>query len=68
MTIDFKHIIIRFESMDTWKIINKHSGCDIALIIFWKPWNKYVLAPYDEIIFDVSCLKDIILFIESLNH
>lgn len=65
--IEFKHIMIIHETEKVFKIVNKHSKSDIAVIEYFKPWRCWVLSPYDQIVFDIACLEDIVKFMKSIE-
>ena len=46
-------------------IRNKESNFLLGQIKFYPQWRKYVFEPSEEVIFDTSCLKDIISFMEE---
>jgi hypothetical protein len=69
----YKHITI-IEQKDTYvdrtvyDIVNNKSGAGLAVLYYYEPWKKYVFTQYDspdQIIFDNSCLRDIIDFLEN---
>jgi len=66
-----KHIIIKSDEIVNghiiFKVINKHYRGDIALIEYYPTWKKYVLSPYNDIVFDISCLEEIIIFMKSIK-
>jgi hypothetical protein len=67
----FKHIIIEDFSEDgittKFRITNKHDGYHLGTIEYYKTWKKYVFNPSNSSIFDESCLKDIIKFIQGVE-
>jgi hypothetical protein len=67
----YKHITIYNDETQThndksfYVVINTKNE-DILGYIYYEPkWNQYVFQAEPEIIFSVSCLKDIIDFIEN---
>lgn len=48
-----------------FNIRNKESNFLLGQIKFYPQWRKYVFEPSEEVIFDTSCLKDIISFMEE---
>ena len=46
--------------------VKNKKGQLLGLISFYPDWNKYIFEPAANIIFDQSCLRDIIDFL--VNH
>lgn len=46
------------------------STLDVALgvISFWSAWRQFTFQPYEETVFDVKCLKEIIEEVERMNN
>lgn len=55
-----------FEEHLVYRVYNKKSNMQIALISYYKPWKKYVFSTQTEHVFDVSCLENIIEFMNTL--
>jgi len=71
--MEFRHIIIEeMEPVDEedhtlFAIRNKHSNLEIGVIIYYEPWKKWVLEPYEDTIYDESCLEDIVKFMKTIE-
>jgi len=69
----YKHITIleteeAYDNKPVYDILNNKSGDSLGLIFYYKQWKKYVFTQTrteDEIIFDNSCLRDIVDFLEN---
>lgn len=63
-----------FGSMPVYRIYNnrslkKHGECfdaQIGIISFYKPWKEYVFSSQPECVFNNSCLRDVLDFIENV--
>ena len=55
-----------FEGKPVFRVFNNRSKEQIAIISFYKPWKQYVFSSQLECVFNNSCLKDIINFIEKV--
>lgn len=53
------------EDRPVYRVRNNKGGEQIAMIFWYKPWNKYCFTSQPQCIFDNKCLKDILSFIES---
>ena len=66
----YKHITIA-EAEEThnnkpvYVVSNTKKGDPLGYIYYEPSWKQYVLTTINDIIFSVSCLKDIIDFIEN---
>ena len=69
----YKHI--HFVEADTelfkeepyWRCKNNHDGFTLGIVEMYPTWNKYVFEPTANVVFDTSCLLDIIHFMEQLK-
>lgn len=66
----YEHITIEYgdfehNDMPAYKINNNKSGQLLGYIYFFPEWKQYVFSSYNDIVFSVSCLNDIIDFIEN---
>lgn len=55
-----------FAGKPVYRIINNRSKGQIGIISFYKPWKEYVFSSQPECVFNNSCLRDVLDFIE--NH
>ena len=49
-----------------YDIINNRSGDSIGEIGYYSPWKQYVFSSRPECVFNNSCLRDVLDFME--NH
>jgi hypothetical protein len=71
MKTDYKHIYFEKSAVvsipQVWLCKNKKSKATLAQLYCYQPWRQYVFAPLRNAVFNDSCLKDIINFLEQLN-
>lgn len=60
--LTFEKQIIEGRKTPIYVVVNK-SGDSLGIIYFYPAWRKYVFSSYPEMIYDSSCLTDIINFI-----
>ena len=51
-----------------WQVLSKHYGDVLATIKWYAPWRQYCFFPESEILFNATCLSDIIGFLKELNE
>ena len=67
----YKFITIRqeddeiFECMPVYRIFNNKSGGQLGIISYYKPWKQYVFSSQPECVFNDSCLRDVLDFMDS---
>jgi hypothetical protein len=54
-----------FEKHPVYRIINNKSGDQIGILSFYKPWKQYVFSSREECVFNNSCLRDVLDFLEN---
>lgn len=54
-----------FEGKPTYRIYNNKGGDQIGIISWYKPWKQYVFSSQPECVFNNSCLRDVLDFMES---
>lgn len=65
--IDFiKMPEVKGRKTDVFTVINKESITDLGLISWYGHWRCYVFFPADGIVFERTCLLDIVKFIDRL--
>ncbi len=62
----YKHIEFGKED-GQWEIINKRHGEYLGSIIWYDDWDQWCLNSFESI-YSVSCLKDVIHFINQLKE
>ena len=63
-----KYKKIEFDLVEgRWYCYNKKSGEELGKVYYYQPWKKYVFDMKEDIVFDLSCLKDVIDFMEQLR-
>ena len=50
-----------------WLCQNKKHGEDLGLGQYYKAWRQWVIEPFGDCVFNVSCLEDVIHFIKQLG-
>jgi hypothetical protein len=55
-----------FEGHPAYRIYNKKTKAQLGIISWYKPWKEYVFSSIPECVFNNSCLRDVLDFIE--NH
>ncbi len=69
----YKYITIKqvanelFEGIPVYRIFNNKSNDQLGIISYYKPWKQYVFSSTEECDFNISCLKDVIDFMEELK-
>jgi hypothetical protein len=67
----YKYITIRrehnesFEGHPVYRVFNNKSGGQLAIISWYRPWKQYVFSSMEECVFNNSCLRDVLDFIEN---
>ena len=56
-----------FEGKPVYRIYNNRSVGQIGIISYYKPWRQYVFSSSESCVFNTSCLRDIISFMEDLK-
>jgi hypothetical protein len=71
MKTEYKYISFRLvkqlEKTSRWVIVNNESEECIGEIKWYSAWRRYCFFTNDGMIFDQSCLRDIIDFIQQLS-
>lgn len=53
-----------FEGKPVYRIYNNKGNDQIGIISWYKPWKQYVFSSEPECVFNNSCLRDVLDFIE----
>ena len=67
----YKYIFIEqkngetFEGRPVYRIYNNRSKNQLGIISFYKQWKEYVFSSHDECVFNNSCLRDVLDFMEN---
>ncbi len=66
----YKYITIKnngeFNNKPRYEIVNNKSQKILGILFYYKEWKQYVFTQFeDSIVFNNSCLKDIVNFIEN---
>lgn len=70
-SVVYKFINIRQSNQEMWeghpvyRIYNNKTSDQIGLISWYKPWKEYVFSSIPECVFNNSCLRDVLDFIEN---
>lgn len=68
----YKYITIRqvseeiFNNHPVYRIFNNKSNGQIGVLSFYKPWKQYVFSSREDCVFNDSCLRDVIDFIDNV--
>lgn len=68
----YKYITIRqnkneeFEKHPVYRIYNNKSGLQIGILSYYKPWKEYVFSSNEQCVFNNTCLRDVLNFIENI--
>ncbi len=54
-----------FEKHPVYRIYNNKSDDQIGIISFYKPWKEYAFSSKEHCVFNNSCLRDVLDFIEN---
>lgn len=69
----YKFITIRwannelFEGHPVFRIFNNKSNGQLGILSYYKPWKQYVFSSHDECVFNSSCLRDVLDYLENLT-
>lgn len=55
-----------FEDHPVYRISNNKSKEWIGIVFWFKPWNKYVFSTKESCVFDITCLHDVLDFMEKV--
>lgn len=67
----YKYITIKqvgkelFENKPVYRVYNNKSGDQLAIISWYKPWKEYVFSSKENCVFNNTCLRDVLDFIEN---
>lgn len=67
----YKYITIKqlssevFEGQPVYRIFNNRSNAQLGIISYYKPWKEYVFSSKMDCVFNNSCLRDVLDFIEN---
>ncbi len=50
-----------------YAIIAKQDGSEIGEIKWYAPWRQYAFFPYSNMVFEKTCLNDILQFLEMIK-
>lgn len=68
----YKFIIIRqvaeevFNKKPVYRIFNNRSGDQLGILSYYKPWKEYVFLSREECVFNNTCMRDVLDFIENV--
>ena len=67
ITIDNRTLEM-FEKHPIYRIYNNKSGSELGFICWYKPWKQYVFSSQPECVFNNSCIRNILSFMEYLRE
>ena len=56
-----------FNRRPVYRITNNKSGEQLGIISWFIPWKQYVFSSREDCVFNESCLKDVLDFLEKLR-
>lgn len=68
----YRYITIRqagqetFEGHPVYRIFNNKSRAQLGILSWYKPWKAYVFSSQPECVFNHSCLRDVLDFMENV--
>lgn len=69
----YKYITIRqvggevFEKKPVYRIFNnRNASSQLGIISYYTPWKEYVFSSQPDCVFNNSCLRDVLDFIENV--
>jgi len=57
-----------FNGKPVYRIYNNRTKSQLGIISYYKPWKEYVFSSQPECVFNDSCLRDVLNFIEVEIH
>jgi hypothetical protein len=54
-----------FNGRPVYRVYNNKSSDQLGVISYYKPWKEYVFSSREECVFNNTCLRDVIKFIEN---
>jgi hypothetical protein len=64
--INIKHVEGElYEGYPVFRIYSDKGGGQLAIISWYRPWKEYVFSSQPECVFNNSCLRDVLDFIET---
>ncbi len=73
MRREFRYIVIEqrnneiFESHPVYRVFNKKSGSQLAILSYYNPWRQYVFSSKEGCVFNDSCLRDVLSFLKEIK-
>ena len=55
-----------FMGMPVYRIRNNRTHDQLGVISYYNPWKEYVFSSIEECVFNNSCLRDVLDFIEKV--
>ena len=68
----YKYISIRqdngevFNNKPVYRIYTNRGNAQIGIISWYKPWKEYVFSSKEDCVFNNSCMRDVLDFIENV--
>jgi len=66
MKLEFMNMYLDENGKEYWSVWNKKSE-QLGVIIYCKPWRKYVWEQDNDIMMSKDCLKQILDFMEKIK-
>jgi hypothetical protein len=64
--IDFRlHALSPSGKTKTWVVQNRDNSTVLGRISYFGRWRKYVFEPYENMVFEETCLRDIAMFCQQ---
>lgn len=61
----FEEHTILGHKLPIYIVKNRQSNCQLGTVKFYGAWRKFIFEPGEAVIFDASCLEDIIAFLNN---
>jgi hypothetical protein len=55
-----------FEKHAVYRVFNNKSGGQLAILSYYKPWKQYVFGSMEECVFNDSCLRDVLDYMDNV--
>lgn len=55
-----------FNDKPVYRVFNNRSKGQIGIISFYKPWKEFVFSSKENCVFNNSCLRDVLDFMENV--
>lgn len=70
----YRYITIRqidnetFKQHPVYRIFNNKSNAQLGILSYYPQWKQYIFSSYEDVVYDETCLRDILNFLHSLKE